>query len=191
MLYRIRGKGRGWTFSARHFLDLGGRDAVDKALSRLAQQGLIRRIGRGIYDYARTSPTLGILSPSIDAIAREIAAKNNSKLKITGSQAANALGLTTQVPAKIVYLTDGPSRQIKIGNQTLQLKHTSPKAMATAGQGSGLVVEALKYIGKENVDQSVIEKIERALSEPGKKELRKNIVSVSDWMRPVIVEITK
>lgn len=191
IIYRIRGKGRGWTFSARHFLDLGGRDAIDKALSRLTRQELIRRVGRGIYDYPRISPKLGVLSPSIDAAAREIAIKNDSKLKITGPNAANALGLTTQIPAKIVYLTDGPSRQIKIGNQTIQLKHTSPRVMATAGEESGLVIEALKYVGNENVDQSVIEKIERALSEQDKKELRKHIISAPDWMRPVIAEIVK
>src|SRR5207248_10067636 len=119
MVYRIRAKGRGWVFSARHFLDFGSRKAVDLALFRLAKRADIRRLGRGIYDFPKISLTLGILSPSIDAVAREIAGKNNSKLKITGAQAANALGLTTQVPAKIVYLTDGPSRQMKLGNQTI------------------------------------------------------------------------
>ncbi len=191
MLYRIRAKGRGWVFSARHFLDFGGRKAVDLALHRLAKQATIRRLGRGIYDYPKTSPVLGMLSPSIDAVAKEIAGKNNSNLKITGSQAANALGLTTQVPAKIVFLTDGPSRQVKIGSQTIQLKHTSPRAMATANQGSGLVIEALKYVGKDNIDKSVIETIERALSDFDKKELRKNARIAPDWMRASIVEITK
>lgn len=191
MLYRIRAKGRGWVFSARHFLDGGSRKAVDLALFRLAKRADIRRLGRGIYDFPKISLTLGMLSPSIDAVAKEIAGKNSSKLKITGAQAANALGLTTQVPAKIVYLTDGPSRQMKIGNQTIQLKHTSPRVMATADQGSGLVIAALQYVGKENIDQSVIEKIERALSGLDKKELRKNLGSVPDWMRPIISEVTK
>jgi hypothetical protein len=189
MLYRIRGKGRGWVFSARHFIDLGTRDAIDKALSRLAEKGSIRRLGTGIYDYPKISPTLGPLSPSIDAIAKEIASKNNSRLKITGAQAANALGLSTQVPARIVYLTDGPSRQLKIGKQTIVLKHASPKIMSTAGKGSGIVIQALQYIGKENVTLEILTQIKRALTDFDKKELRKDIQSTSDWMKPIIMEI--
>lgn len=190
ILYRIRGKGRGWAFSARHFLDLGGRDAVDKSLSRLAKDGLIRRLGSGIYDYPRISPKLGMLSPSIEAVAREIAEKNNSKLKITGAQAANALGLSTQVPARIIYLTDGPSRQLKIGKQTVVLKHASPKMMSTAGKGSGTVIQALHYIGKDNVTSDMIARIKNALSDFDNRQLRKDIQSTHDWMKPIIMEIT-
>lgn len=189
MVYRIRAKGRGWVFSARHFLDFGSRKAVDLALFRLAKRGDIRRLGRGIYDYPKVSPTLGILSPSIDAVAKEIAGKNNSKLKITGAQAANALGLSTQVPARIVYLTDGPSRQMKIGNQTIVLKHTSPKTMSTAEKGSGAVIEAFQYLGKENISNEIVTKIKADLSESEKKELSQDIGRASDWMRPYINQI--
>jgi len=189
MLYRIRAKGRGWVFSARHFLDFGSRKAVDLALFRLDKRGVIRRLGRGIYDYPRTSPTLGVLSPSIDAVAREIAGKNNSKLKITGAQAANALGLSTQIPARIVYLTDGQSRQLKIGKQTIILKHTSPQKMSTAGKGSGMVIEALQYLGKGNISSEIIAKIRNALSSADKKELSKDIGRTPDWVRPIINEI--
>ncbi len=191
ILYRIRGKGRGWAFSARHFLDLGGRDAIDKALSRLAKSGRIRRLGTGIYDYPKISSTLGILSPSIEAVAKEIAGKNSSSLKITGAQAANALGLTTQVPARIVYLTDGPSRQLKIGNQTIILKHASPKTMATAGKSSGTVISALQYLGKENIGLETIAKIRASLSEPDKKKLRRDIDRTSEWMKPIVDQITQ
>lgn len=189
MLYKIRAKGRGWVFSARHFLDFGSRRAVDLALFRLTNRGVIRRLGRGIYDYPKMSPTLGILSPSIDAVAKEIAGKNNSKLKITGAQAANALGLSTQVPARIVYLTDGPSRQMKIGNQTIMLRHTSPQTMSTAGKGSGTVIEALQYLGKENINNETVAKIKSALSGADKKELSKDISRVAEWMRPFIDSI--
>jgi hypothetical protein len=189
MLYRIRGKGRGWVFSARHFLDLGSRDAIDKALSRMAIDGKIRRLGHGIYDYPKVNPKLGVLSPSIDGVAHEISAKNNSKLKITGAQAANALGLSTQVPARIIYLTDGPPRQLKIGNQLIVLRHASPKTMATAGKRSGTVISALQYLGKGNVSSEMIKKIKAALSEPDRKELSKDIERASEWMRPILNEI--
>jgi hypothetical protein len=130
-----------------------------------------------------------VLTPSVDAVAKEIAAKNNSKLKITGAQAANALGLSTQVPARIVYLTDGPSRQMKIGKQTIMLKHASPRTMSTAGKGIGTVIEALHYIGKDKLNRNVIDKIKNTLSEYDKKELKSHIETIPDWMRTAVSEI--
>lgn len=189
--YRIRAKGRGWVFSPQRFLDFGSREAVDVALFRLTEKGNIRRLGRGIYDYPKIHPQLGALSPSIDSVARLIAEKNNSQLKITGAEAANALGLSTQVPARIVYLTDGPTRKIKIGKQTIELRHASPKVMATAGKASGTVIQALKYIGKENVDSDVVNKIKETLSDEDKRELKKDMNAAPDWMRPIITEITE
>lgn len=189
IVYRIRAKGRGWTFSPRHFLDFGSRKAVDLALHKLTARGDIRRIARGIYDYPKIHPQLGILSPSIDLIAKLIASKNNSQLKITGAEAANALGLSTQVPARIVYLTDGPSRKIKIGKQTIEFKHASPKKMATVGKASGIVFQALDYIGKDNIDEETIEKIKNKLSENDKKTLKKDIDAIPDWMRPIVNQI--
>lgn len=191
ILYRVRGKGRGYVFSSRHFLDFGTRDAVDKALSRLTKQKDIRRLARGIYDYPKIHPQLGVLSPSIDSVAKLIAEKNNSQLKITGAEAANALGLSTQVPARIVYLTDGPSRKIKIGKQTIELRHASPKVMTTAGKASGTVIQALKYVGKENANSDVVSKVKETLSDKDKKELKKDVDAAPDWMRPVIAEITE
>jgi hypothetical protein len=188
--YRIRAKGRGWVFSPRHFLDFGSRKAVDLALFKLNNRGDIRRLGRGIYDYPKIHSQLGVLSPSIDSVAKLIAEKNNSQLKITGAEAANALGLSTQVPARIVYLTDGPSRKIKIGKQTIEFRHASPKVMATAGKASGTVIQALQYIGKDDVNSDVINKIKETLSDEDKRELKKNMNAAPDWMRPVITEIT-
>ncbi len=189
ILYRIRAKGRGWVFSARHFLDFGSRESVDTALSRLAARGSVRRLGRGLYDYPKISKTLGILSPSIDAVAKEIAGKNNSKIKISGAQAANVLGLSTQVPARIVYLTDGPSRQLRVGKQTIVLKHTSPRVMSTADKGSGTVIQALQYLGKDNVTPVVISKIKSTLADFDRKELAKDIKTAPDWMKPIVREI--
>ena len=187
--YRIRAKGRGWVFSPKNFLDFGSRKAVDLALYRLVNRGEIRRLGRGIYDYPKIHPRLGVLSPSINSVAKLIAEKNNSQLKITGAEAANALGLSTQVPARIVYLTDGPSREIKIGNQTIELRHASPRVMATAGKASGTVIQALQYIGKDNVNSDMVNKIKETLSDDDKKQLKKDIDTAPDWMRPIITEI--
>jgi hypothetical protein len=130
MLYRIRAKGRGWAFSAKDFLDLGGRKAIDVSLIRLTNRGDIRRLTRGLYDFPKIHPDLGMMSPSIDSVAKLIARKTNSELKITGAEAANALGLTAQVPARIIYLTDGPTRKLKVGHQVIELRHASPRTMA-------------------------------------------------------------
>ena len=189
IIYRIRGKGRGWAFSPKDFLDLGSRVAVDKTLSRLADKGSIRRVGRGLYDYPKVSPKLGILSPAGDQIAKTVAKKNRNQLQITGAQAANSLGLSTQVPGRLVYLTDGDSREIKIGKQTIELRHASPKKMATAGRASGLVIQALQYLGQDNINSETIAKIKKSLSAGDKSILKKDIDAAPDWMRPFINQI--
>jgi hypothetical protein len=98
VMRRVKGMGRGSVFTPSDFADLGGRAATDQALSRLARTGKIRRLARGIYDYPRVSRFLGPISPARDVVARALARKTNSAVQVTGAQAANALGLSTQVP---------------------------------------------------------------------------------------------
>ena len=138
MIYRLRGTGRGFVFSPKHFLDLGSRDAVDKALSRLTKQGYINRISRGIYYYPKISPTLGILTPSITEIAKVLADKHKTQLQITGAEAVNILGLSNQVPARSVFFTDGQTKNIKVGKKTIELKHASPKKWQLPEKPAGL-----------------------------------------------------
>lgn len=116
----------------RHLLVLGNRAAIDQALHRLVHQGVVRRVARGLYDIPIDHPTLGQLTPSADAVAKAVAESSGHQLQITPARAANLLGLSTQVPARLVYLTDGSSRQLKIGNQILQLKHASRRTMLGA-----------------------------------------------------------
>jgi hypothetical protein len=123
---RIYGHGRGSVFTPNDFLDLGGRDAVDKALSRLATRGVVRRLARGLYEYPREHPELGTLSPDIEKVAKALTGKDRIRRQPAGAYATNLLGLSEQVPAKVVFLTDGPSRTVKIGRQEIQLRHTTP-----------------------------------------------------------------
>src|SRR5262245_26515031 len=146
---RVRHRGRGVVFTPADFFDLGDRAALDQALSRLARQGTIRRLARGLYDYPRINPQLGPISPGPDAIARAVARKTSSKVQIAGAQAANALGLSTQVPAHAVYLTDGPSRRVAIGRSVITLRRASPKHLLAAGSTAGTVVQALRYLGRD------------------------------------------
>src|SRR5271165_7085278 len=110
ILARIRGRGEGSVLVPGDFLDLGSREAVDLALHRLARKATIRRLARGVYDFPKKHPVLGLLSPSADAVARALAGRDRTRLQPAGAYAANILGLSEQVPAKAVFLTDGPSR---------------------------------------------------------------------------------
>ena len=151
ILATIHSRGRGSVFVPADFLDLGSRQAIDIALYRLARKGTIRRLARGVYDFPKQHPVLGPLSPSADAVARALAGRDRTRLQPAGAYAANALGLSEQVPAKAVFLTDGPSRTVKIGSTTIQLRRTTARSMAAAGRLSGLLIQALRELGKEHV----------------------------------------
>lgn len=189
ILNRIYGSGKGTVFTPTRFLDLGSRDAVDKVLSRLVQKGTIRRLARGLYDFPEHHPVMGILAPSPDAIARALAGKEGIRLQPSGAYAANQLGLSTQVPARIVYLTDGPSRTVRVGNQEIRLQHTTPRNMAPAGRISGLVIQALKHMGQKHVDHAVIQTLQRKLSDGDKKKLLKDIAYAPAWVGKYLREI--
>jgi len=161
LISRIYGTGRGSAFTQNDFLDLGGRDAVDKALSRLAAKGTIRRLARGLYEYPRQHPELGTLSPDIQKVAKTLAVKHRIRLQPAGAYAANLLGLSEQVPARVVFLTDGASRTIKIGRQQIQLRHTTPRNMAAATRLSGLIIQAFRYLGEKHITPAWIEHLKR------------------------------
>ncbi len=191
ILKRTRGKRRGWVFTPKDFLDLGSRAAVDQALSRLTRRGDIRRLGWGIYDYPRISPRLGQLSPAPDAIAKAVAKKTSSRLQVSGARAANVLGLSTQVPARPVYLTDGPSRRVRVGQQTIYLRQAAPKRFIGAGTMSGVVLQALHHLGKDRVDDAVVRKLGRSLSPQDKAALVQCAKYAATWMQPVVSKLAQ
>lgn len=192
VLRRIQAKGRGAVFTSKYFLDLGSRTSVDQALSRLSREKKIRRFKPGLYDYPRINPKLGgILAPEYDKVAHAVARKTGSLIQPSGALAANMLGLTTQVPSKKVYLTNGPSRTIRIGNQRLVFRHTAPKEMAASGKPSSLVLQALRHLGRKGVNGEIIERLRSSLSSRDKADLAKEVRHVADWMRPVVEEIIK
>src|ERR1700686_2951930 len=121
ILASIHSRGRGSVFVPSDFLDLGSREAVDLALHRLARKGTIRRLARGGYDFPKDPRVLAFLAPPADPGARALAGRDRTRLQPAGAYAANILGLSEQVPAKAVFLTDGPSRTVKIGPTTIQL----------------------------------------------------------------------
>jgi len=189
VLNRIYGKGRGWVFTPNHFLDLGSRTAVCKALERLVNSGTIRRLARGLYDYPKNHPDFGNLPPNYERVAQALAGRDNLKIQPSGAYAANLLGLTEQVPAKIVFLTDGANRKVQIGKRKIVLKRTTPKNMATAGQISGLVIQALRYLKQDYVDSDVIEKLRNRLTETDKKKIMNDIRYAPAWIGKIFRQI--
>jgi hypothetical protein len=115
VIAEIRSRGRGSVFVPADFLEIGSRGAVDVTLHRLARQGTIRRLARGLYDFPKDHAALGRLSPSAQAVAEALAGRDRTHIQPAGAYAANTLGLSEQVPAKAVFLTDGPSRTVKVG----------------------------------------------------------------------------
>jgi hypothetical protein len=179
---RIRENGPGWVFTPRHFLDLGPRKSVDMSLTRLRQTDSIRHLARGLYDCPKTHPKLGLLSPSPDAVARAISESDATRLQPSGAYAVNLLGLSPQVPAQIVYLTDGTEKAVEIGKQQIRLKRTTPKNMTTAGTTSGLVIQAFRYLGKSGVTTAHIDHLKRTLSGDDRQKLWQDRIHAPAWM---------
>nr|WP_192180404.1 DUF6088 family protein [Mesorhizobium amorphae] len=182
---RARSSGRGSVFTPNDFLDLAGRAAIDQALSRLVKSGRLRRLARGLYDFPKVHPKLGPLSPAPDDIAQALARETGSQVQVAGSRAANVLGLSTQVPARSSYLTDGPSRRVVLGKRIVDLRHASPKHLIAPGSAAGTVVQALRHLGPSRAADIVLV-ASRQLSPSDKKRLASTAVQAPAWMRPTL-----
>lgn len=192
ILDRVRRSGRGKVFIPKDFLDIGTREAVDQALGRLVKAGDIQRLGRGLYHYPRMNARLGIaLAPDTDEIAEALARQTGTRIAPSGATAANRLGLSTQVPAKPVYLTDGRSRQVRVGELVFLVKHAAPKDLPLGSQTSATVFQALRYLGKEAVTPDVISRIRRSLTPQQRTKLRQDARYTTDWIADTVQLITK
>lgn len=173
------------------FLNFGSRGAIDIALKRLTQKGTIKRYAQGLYGRPRYSETLKAeLIPSADEIVTAIAKRENRIVQPCGATAANMLGLSLQVPARMTFLTNGTPKKIKVQNLIIELKHASTKSLVGAGTVAGLVIQALKYLGKDCIDEKTITKLQDTLKSRDKLALKKNISYVPAWMRSAIQLIT-
>lgn len=186
ILSRIYGKGRGCVFTPSDFADLGSQDAVHQALSRHARAGTIRKLARGLYDYPRQNPKLGPIPPSDENIAKALNGRHSTRIQLSGAHAANMLGLSTQVPMRTVFLTDGASSKVQIGRRQIVLKKTTPRQMATAGRASGLVIQALRWLGAPNVDDKIIATLKRRLGPDEKKQLLADVRYAPAWVAEIM-----
>jgi hypothetical protein len=192
ILDRIRTQGRGKVFIPKDFLDLGSRAAADQSLSRLVRGGEIARLGRGLYHSPQMNERLGIpLAPDLDEIADALGRQTGSRVVPSGAVAANRLGLSTQVPAKPVYLTDGRTRQVRIGSTVIQLRHAAPKELPVGSRTSAMVFQALRHLGQAAVDDQVIARLRRSLSPEQRQDLLRDARYTTDWIAAVVRQVAQ
>lgn len=186
ILEKLKKSKRGSLFFTSDFIAYGNSKTVSKSLERLVEKGEITRVARGIYTRPKHSKLIGEIMPSTEDIAKAIAKRDRARIVPTENHALNAIGLSNQVPMNFVYLTDGAARKIKLGNQTITFKKTSPKNLATIGKISSLVIQALKAIGKDKIEAWEEKKILELLKKEEKSKLQHDIRMAPEWIRIIM-----
>lgn len=186
---RIAEQGRGYCFTTLHFLDLGPEASIHKALSELLKEKMIRRLSQGVYDYPKIHEVLGMIPADLKQVAKIIAEKNGLQIQPAGAYAANLVGLSSQVPGRAVFLTAGYSKKVKIGNQVIIFKKAALKVMAAAGTREGILIQALRNIGKDHIDQHARSIIKNYLRDSREREIKENIRFAPQWIRRLVFDI--
>ena len=176
------------TGSLRHFATA---DNLRQILNRLVKSGEIRRISRGVYVKPKHVPRLGETLPLIGEIAEIIAKSTGETVLIHGAEAARQLGLTTQIPMRLVLYTSGNSREVKVKNQSIFLKHVSPSKLIAPGTITGTVISALIYLGQNHVAQVTLQKIKEQLTAEDFKTLLKQIEYMPAWLANIFYHFQK
>lgn len=175
-------------FFVDDFIAIANYKAVSKALERLVEDRVLIRVANGIYARYKEDAVLGVMLPTTEQIAKAIAKRDKARIIPTGAYALNALGLSTQIPLNVVYLTDGTARKIKVGNRTIQFKKTTPKNLAAKGKISSLAIQALKTIGKDKVTEGEQRKILELLRREKTADLEHDIRLAPEWIRKIMKE---
>lgn len=187
VINRIYGNGRGWSFSKKDFMDIADDGAIRLSLMRLTERKTIRRVLRGIYDYPRFSELLQeTMGANLDQVAHALARKSGWRIQPSGNTALNLLGLSTQVPAQLIYLSDGPSKTYEIGARQLRFKKTALKESGFKHPESELIVQALKELGQERMDDALRKKLHSALPAAEWPKLVRDTKSATAWIQSII-----
>lgn len=186
IMKRIESLPQGDLLLPADFRDLGSSEAVRLSLFRLEKQGVISRVAQGIYVRPKESSLLGKLMPTAEEVAEAIARRDRIRTVPTGSYALNALGLSTQVPTKIVLLTDGSPRVIKVGKRTINFKKTTPKNLLAKGKISRLVIQALKELGNGRQTEAEEKKIIELLRKETENDLLHDIALAPEWIQKIM-----
>jgi len=183
----ITSQKNGKIFFPADFNAIANVESVKKTLLRLEQKGVLVRLAHGIYLYPKRDKILGLLYPSLDEVAQVIAKRDKARIIPTGVQALNKLGLSTQIPMKVVYLTDGSPRSIQVGKRSIKFKKTTPKSLSVKGEISGLVIQALREIGKDKVSADQIKRIKELLKKEKKELVKHDALLAPAWIRSIML----
>jgi hypothetical protein len=171
------------------FLHLGSDTSINMALSRLSKEGYIERTSKGVYFIPKSDPLLGALHPSLEEVAKAIADKEQIKIRPTGAYALNKLGLSTQVPMKVVYLTNGHPRKFKMGKGSIIFRQTTPKVMSVENDLIFLVIQALQELGKDGVTEKVVTHLTNVLKNVEIQQIRKDAKLAPVWIAKILYSI--
>lgn len=185
--------GRGSFVFPTDFASLGTPEAVTKSLQRLKSSGMIIRIAHGIYYYPKIDKEygLGIIPPTIEETAYAIAKRDKARICPTGTFAVNVLGLSTQVPGNVVFITDGAPRKVNIGKgKGILFKHSDEsRNFAYESKAMQLVVSALRELGQDGVSEDVVNKIRSIVVDVNKAKFKHDIALSPAWIRKILLSI--
>lgn len=191
ILVLIQEKDLGELIFSSDYFHMGNPEAINMAFSRLAKEERLIRLAKGIYLNPKIDPQLGKLHPSLEDVAHAIANKEKVRIRPTGAYALNRLGLSTQVPMKVVFLTDGSPRKIKIGKGTISFKHTTPKKLAAEDPLTFLVIQALLELGKDGIDDEVFNRLHQVLQDKSTKTIREDAKLAPIWIAKILYLIAE
>ena len=187
----IKKKGRGKIIFTKDFSLLGTEFAIRQSLWRLCNDGMIVRLAAGIYLYPKNSKLIGIVYPSVEDVVKQIAKREKSRIVPTGLYALNKIGLSTQVPMRFVFLTDGAARELKIAGVNVKFQKTIAKNLSFKGKITILVVFALKEIGKDNVRQDELERINKLLQHESEEIIIADSKLAPNWIAEILLNSLK
>jgi len=187
---RIKKGKSGKIYFAKDFSDIGNDELINKTLFRLEKNKKLIRLSHGIYLYPFVDKELGVMLPAPETVAKAIAKRDNARILPTGNHAMNLLGLSTQVPMNVVYLTDGSPRKVNIGKRKITFKKTSPRNFMYKGKIIPLVVSALKTIGKDNVTPEYMNRLEQILTQSEDKQILLNDINHAPaWIKKILIPL--
>lgn len=189
---RIKNFEGGYAFSAVDFADIADTDPTNKALSRLNESGTIRRIIQGVYDKPVYSELLNeYSSPKVEKVVEALARKFNWTVAPAGETALNYLHMSTQVSNSWSYISDGPYRKYEIGSYTIEFKHCANKEISGKSFLTVSVIQALKFIGKANIQKEDIERLSFSIPSEQKQKVLEESKTTTSWIYKSIKEACK